>query len=49
MYRSTVDEFPDRRKLTLAFQELRRGSCDVIIGYWKDRLSKSGLSNYATK
>mmetsp|Transcript_17800 Transcript_17800/g.17135 ORF Transcript_17800/g.17135 Transcript_17800/m.17135 type:complete len:445 (-) Transcript_17800:46-1380(-) len=42
IYHSDVDEFPDSNLLTKALLELKNGSCDAIIGRWRDRISASG-------
>lgn len=48
VYHSDLDEFPDRQRLSYALTELRSGSCDVIIGYWRDRISLSGYPTEVT-
>jgi hypothetical protein len=48
VYHSDLDEFPDRQRLAHALYELRSGSCDVVIGYWRDRISSSGYPTEVT-
>jgi hypothetical protein len=42
VYHSDLDEFPDRRRLAVALKELRAGTCDFIVGFWRDRVARFG-------
>ena len=42
IYHADLDEFPDRRRLAHALTELRAGTCDVIVGFWRDRVTRVG-------
>ena len=37
-----IDEFPDRKELLYALEELDSGSCDAIKGTWTERLTTDG-------
>lgn len=45
VYHTDLDEIPDSRSFGRALEELDRGECDAILGFWRDRVEENGKLN----